>query len=190
MNPELIGPFRPAAYLTAYAYIALPNAFLATALQFALALRSGRPMAAYLGSLLLVFMGFFVASILLFRRGLGTLLDPIGIRFIVEDIAHLWTSIEKQTRLLALDGIVLTNRLFWLGIGVLVLAAAYLGSASRTGWSARGGCDAGGGSPRQRGSASARVRPCRCRRCGARSARGRACARRCRWRARRSVHRR
>jgi ABC-type transport system involved in multi-copper enzyme maturation permease subunit len=89
VNAELIGPFRPAAYLTAYAYLALPNAVLATTLQFAIALRTGRPMAAYLGSLFLVFMGFFVASLLLFARGLGTWLDPIGIRFVVEDIAHL-----------------------------------------------------------------------------------------------------
>src|SRR5688572_12228940 len=38
MSPEVIGPFRPAAYLTAYAFLLLPNAFVATALQFALAL--------------------------------------------------------------------------------------------------------------------------------------------------------
>ena len=83
-------------------------------------------MAAYLGSLLLFFMGFFVASFLLFSRGLGTLLDPIGIRFIVEDIAHLWTTTEKSWRLLALEGIVLTNRLLWVGVALGVLAVTYL----------------------------------------------------------------
>ena len=123
---ESIGPFRPAAYLTAYAFISLPNAFVATAIQFGLALRSGRPMASYLGSLLLIFMGFFVASLLLFRRGLGTLLDPIGIRFIVEDVAHLWTTYEKSWRLLELEGIVLQNRLLWLGVALAVLALTYL----------------------------------------------------------------
>ena len=116
VNAQLVGPFRPAAYLTAYLFLSLPNAFFATALQFALALRSGRPMAAYLGSLFIVFMGFFVASLLLFRRGLGTLLDPVGIRFVVEDIAHLWTTIEKNRRLLAFEGIVLQNRLVWIGV--------------------------------------------------------------------------
>jgi ABC-2 type transport system permease protein len=104
VDAEIIGPFRPAAYLTAYAFIALPNAFVATAIQFSLAARSGRAMAGYVGSLLLVFMGFFVASLLLFKRGLGTLLDPIGIRFIVEDLAHLWTMIERKTRLIGLEG--------------------------------------------------------------------------------------
>ena len=83
-------------------------------------------MAGYLGSVLLVFMGFFVASFLLFRRGLGTLLDPIGIRFIVEDLAHLWTTIEKSTRLLGLEGALLTNRLLWIGIALAALAVTYL----------------------------------------------------------------
>ena len=126
VNAELIAPFRPAAHLTAYAYIALPNALVATAIQFWMATRSGRPMASYLGSLSLVFMGFFVASMLFFKRGLGTLLDPIGIRFIVEDIAHLWTSVEKNQRLLALEGIVLANRLVWLGVALGILAVTFL----------------------------------------------------------------
>ncbi|AHM58684.1 putative membrane protein [Flammeovirgaceae bacterium 311] len=126
VDTELIGPFRPAAFLTAYTYIALPTAFVATALQFLLATLSGRAMAGYFGSFLLVFMGFFVASFLLFHRGLGALLDPIGIRFIVEDVAHLWTTIEKSWRLLELEGKVLVNRLIWLGIGLLALAFTYL----------------------------------------------------------------
>lgn len=126
VNAEVIGPFRPAAYLTAYAYIALPNAFAATAIQFLFATRSGRPMASYVGSLLLIFMGFFVASLLLYKRGLGVLVDPVGIRFIIEDIAHLWTSAEKNTRILAFEGIILRNRLVWLGVGCAAVAVNYI----------------------------------------------------------------
>jgi ABC-type transport system involved in multi-copper enzyme maturation permease subunit len=125
VDAAAVGPFRPAAYVTAYAFLALPNALVATAVQFALASRSGRAMAGYLGSLLLVFMGFFVASLLLFHRGWGTLLDPIGIRFVVEDLAHRWTSIERNTRLVGLEGIVLQNRLVWLGVAAGALAVTY-----------------------------------------------------------------
>ena len=128
VHPELVAPFRPAAYLTAYAYIALPNAFVATAIQFGLAVWSGRPMASYLGSLLLVFMGFFVATFVrfYFSPRLGMLLDPVGINFIVEDLAHLWTTIERKYRLLALEGTVLRNRLLWLGVGVSAFALTLL----------------------------------------------------------------
>lgn len=138
VDAKLIGPFRPAAFLTSYAYIAIPNAFAATSIQFALASRSGKPMAAYFGSFLVVFMGFFVASLLLFSRGLGTLLDPIGIRFVVEDIAHLWTTVEKSTRMLALEGIVLQNRLLWVTVGLVVSVIGYLSFAfthrTQTSW--------------------------------------------------------
>ncbi|EMR03318.1 ABC transporter permease/M1 family aminopeptidase [Cesiribacter andamanensis] len=126
VDAALIGPFRPAAFLSAYAIISLPNAVAATAIQFALASGSGRAMAGYFGSFLLVFMGFFVASVLLYGQGLGTLADPIGIRIIVEDIAHLWTTAEKNWRLLQLEGMLLQNRLFWLGIGGIALAGTYL----------------------------------------------------------------
>ncbi len=126
VDPKVIGPFRPAVFVGAYTFIALPNAVVATAVQFALALRSGRAMASYVGSVLLVFMGFFVAALLLFKRGLGTLLDPIGIRFIVEDLSHQWTAIERSTRLLTLEGALLGNRLVWLAIAAGILAATFL----------------------------------------------------------------
>lgn len=126
VHPDLILPFRPATFFSAYAIISLPNAFAASAIQFALAVASGRAMASYFGSFLFVFMGFFVASLLLFKQSLGAILDPVGIRFIVEDIAHLWTPIEKNSRLLAMDGNVLTNRLVWFGVGTAALVTTYL----------------------------------------------------------------
>lgn len=121
VDPALVGPFQPAAFLTAYGYISIPLAWAGTAIQFWLAARAGRVMAAYLGSFVLIFMGFFIASVLLFKRNLGTLLDPIGIRIVVEDMAHLWTPIEKNTRLLTLEGPFLMNRLLWSGVGILAI---------------------------------------------------------------------
>lgn len=129
MDPASIGPFRPAAYLTNYAFLALPNAFFATAIQFWLAVRSGRPMAAYLGSFLLIFMGFFIASMVLFNSGMGRLLDPVGIRFVLDEMSHLWTSYEKSWRLVTLEGVVLGNRLLWLGVGAAALALSWMGFA-------------------------------------------------------------
>ncbi|MGK7391670.1 MAG: M1 family aminopeptidase [Candidatus Cyclobacteriaceae bacterium M2_1C_046] len=126
VDAELIGPFRPSAFLTAYGIISLPNAFAATAIQFFFTSRSGRVMSGYFGSFLLVFMGFFIAAILLYHRSIGTLIDPIGMRFIVEDVAHLWTTVEKNWRLLKLEGIVLNNRLVWVSVAFLTLCFTYL----------------------------------------------------------------
>ncbi|RYY20262.1 MAG: hypothetical protein EOO04_20385, partial [Chitinophagaceae bacterium] len=128
VDEELIGPMLPAAYLTAYGYIAIPNAFVATALQFSLSTKSGRPMAAYMGSLILFFMSYVVGLFLLFqgRQDLANLLDLIGVHFILSELSHLWTPIEKSTRLITLEGTVLTNRLIWMGAGMFVLAVTYI----------------------------------------------------------------
>ena len=129
VDAALIGPFRPAAYLMAYGFLALPNAFAATAIQFALAARSGRPMAGYLGSLLLFFVSYVVATFLLFqgRQDLTNLLDVLGVHFILSDLSHLWTPAEKSWRLLELEGTVLANRLLWLGVALGALAVTYPG---------------------------------------------------------------
>lgn len=125
VHPDSIGPFRPQAFITAYFFIALPNAFAATTLQFALALWSGRPIAAYMGSLALFFTAFFIASLILFRSGLGTLLDPIGVRFIWDELSHLWTTVEKSHRLIELNGVILQNRLVWICVGSAIAALTY-----------------------------------------------------------------
>jgi ABC-2 type transport system permease protein len=119
-------PFRLAAYLTPYLFISLVNALVATAIQFALAVRSGRPMAAYFGSFLLFFTGFFISAAVLFWHAWGALLDPIGIRFIVEDLGRQWTPVEKNVRLLSLEGVVLQNRLLWAAVALMTLVLTHL----------------------------------------------------------------
>ncbi len=67
-----IGPFRPAAYLTAYGYIALPNAFIATAIQFSLAVRSRHTRGSYLGSMVLFFFAYIVSLVVYWFVGSQT----------------------------------------------------------------------------------------------------------------------
>ncbi len=109
VHPSSIGLLRPAAFLTAFCYIALPNAFFTTVVQFFFALRSGRPIVAYMASLALFFMAFFIASLILFKSGMGTVLDPIGIRFIWQDLSHLWTTFQKKLAAPSIERRVLTK---------------------------------------------------------------------------------
>jgi len=128
VDPEVIGPFRPAAFLTAYGFIALPNAFVGTAIQFAWAALSRRAIASYLGSVVLffvayggmIFLGFFVG-----RQDLAALLDVFGHVYITSDLILGWTPIEKNTRLIELSGTLLYSRLLWFGIALGTLAFTY-----------------------------------------------------------------
>ncbi len=124
---ELLGPFRPAAYLSAYGFIALPIAFVATAIQFSLATLSRWAIASYISSVLLLVTSQFVSNTmaLIFEwRELAKLMDLIGITGIVGEFEN-WRQIETNTRLIALEGTLLWNRLLWFGIALGILAFTY-----------------------------------------------------------------
>lgn len=126
LEPDIIGPFRPASYLTAYLFIALPNALVGTALQFSFAALNQRATGSYLGSMLLFVTSYIVCPILsLLNPELPRLLDPIG-SVGVQAMTDIWAPIEVNTRLIAPEGLFLWNRLLWFGIALGALAFTYL----------------------------------------------------------------
>lgn len=124
----LLGPFRPEAYLTAYAFLALPVALVGTTVQFTLAVLSGRAVASYAGSVLLFFTSHFVVLIAAHLVGnweLPKLLDLLGLGGIISGELETWTPAETNTRLLLLRGPLLWNRLLWLGVAGGLLIFTY-----------------------------------------------------------------
>ena len=80
-NRALVGPFHPAAYLNAYLFLLLPNAFVATALLFAMAVLSRQAVVSYVGALLIVGLTAFsyvFLALTLQQWELAKLLDPSG----------------------------------------------------------------------------------------------------------------
>jgi ABC-type transport system involved in multi-copper enzyme maturation permease subunit len=127
VDAEVVGPFRPAAYLTAYAFLALPNAFIVTSIQFAVATLGRRAIGSYVGSVLLfsvVYGGMVAVMVFLDQLALATLLDAMA-HMTLFDVTTDWTPIEKDTRLMRLEGPLLWRRLLWLGIASGVLAFTY-----------------------------------------------------------------
>ncbi|HEX6040282.1 hypothetical protein [Longimicrobium sp.] len=128
VDPAMIGPFRPAAYLTAYGFFALPSAFIGTAVQFAWATLGRRSMASYVGSVLLLFVAYGgIIAILYFleRPDLAAMLDVFGHIYITSDVTMGWTPLEKATRLVRLEGPLLRSRLLWTGVAAATLAFTY-----------------------------------------------------------------
>jgi ABC-2 type transport system permease protein len=125
---ELIGPFRPAAYLSAYVFLALPNAFVTTAFLFSISALSRQAIASYLGSVLLFFVTMFSRQFVAGELGLWSLaklLDPLGLTALSE-ISGSWTPAEKSALLVGMQGPLLANRALWLGIALSVLAFTHL----------------------------------------------------------------
>src|SRR5688500_18390137 len=129
MNPDIVGPFRPGAYLAAYVFVGLSNALIATTMQFAAALLAGRPMAAYVGSFFLFFISYPVTVFLAFSRiarpEIALVTDPIGVFAIMNQMMSNWTIVEKNVRMFTLEGSMLWNRLLWIGISVATLVFMY-----------------------------------------------------------------
>ena len=125
ISADIVGPFRPAAYINAYVFIGLTNALIATTVQFTAALLTGRPMAAYIGSMGLFFLSYPVTVFLYFSRigkpEIALLSDPIGVFAIMNEMMSNWTIVEKNVRMFTLEGPMLINRLFWIGISVVML---------------------------------------------------------------------
>lgn len=122
---DLLGPFRVAAYLSPFIFLALPNVFFATAIQFSLATLSRRAMASYLGGAALFAASYIIWPLLPDAGKWGNLLDPMSFGPVLDHLSNDWSPLEKSTRLLLLEGSFLTNRLLWLCISLGILAFTY-----------------------------------------------------------------
>ncbi len=120
------GPFRPEAHAVAFTVMALPTIFATGALFFTIATLTRRLMATYLGAFVL--LALIVGAPFLMRNPdyhtIAALLDPFGIFAFFLDTAR-WSIAERATRPIPLDGLLMWNRLLWIGIGVLLLVLSF-----------------------------------------------------------------
>ncbi|CAM4118790.1 ABC transporter permease/M1 family aminopeptidase [Gillisia limnaea] len=125
-NPEFRSPFRFASYLTNFAYLAVPTVVATTSIQFTFAALSRRPIAGYLASIAIIIFSQFGGTTVLYAldwKVTGGLMDLLGTS-IAADMEG-WSPIEKNTRLIRLEGLWFWNRLLWFAIAVGVLALTY-----------------------------------------------------------------
>jgi hypothetical protein len=128
-EPELVGPLRPAVYLTSYGVLALPTAFIFMAVQFAVAALKRRAILSYLGTVL-----FFITvggpTGLVFNvlqmPILGQLLDPTCRLTVLLVMSDTLMPLEKNTVLIGLESLILANRLLWVCLGLAILVFTHV----------------------------------------------------------------
>ncbi len=121
-------PFELWPYLSVFFLIAFPNAFIATALQFAIAALTRKVLTAFVASLLLAFFAQIIGSAaaqLFGNWDLVKLLDSVGVVGIIANDLGTWTPSEKNVRLVKLEGMFLWNRIMWISIALGSLIYAY-----------------------------------------------------------------
>lgn len=128
VDPETVGPNSFALYAWPFAVIAIPNLILSAALLFTLATLTRLMLASYIGVLVLV-MGYLTVNIVLSAdpsyQDVLARYEPLGTGAIGE-VSRYWTAAEMNTRAVPLEGNLLFNRIFVLGLSALFLAIAWL----------------------------------------------------------------
>ena len=114
------------AHLKAILVFAIPNTLFIAAVIFAIAVLTRSTVVSFIGGLVLL-VGYGVAQALttdLQNQKLAALIDPFGTNTF-RIATKYWTVADKNTLTLGYSGLMLWNRLIWLGVGALVFAFAY-----------------------------------------------------------------
>jgi ABC-2 type transport system permease protein len=115
-----------AAHLNGIAIFALPNAFFMAAVLFAIAVLARNEIVSFVAALILL-TGYGVAGALLQdirHEQIAALLDPFGTRAF-DLVTRYWTVAEKNNLSVSFQGLLLWNRVLWVGVGCVIFAAAY-----------------------------------------------------------------
>lgn len=122
IDSEVLGPTNLSYYLTTYFYFSVPTLFLFSSLFYVVAIRFKGLMPVYL-----VAIGLFILYVVTGNflnepelRTIAALTDPFGLRTF-GDVSRYWTPFERNTKVLELSGVVLSNRLLWVAIAVVAL---------------------------------------------------------------------
>ncbi len=127
LDPARVGPQFPLAYFQPYLTLVIPNLIFITAIFYALAALTRKMLPVYAGSVVLL-VGYFVATQLSTDLTVSTfaaMIDPFGGNT-VSRLTQYWTPFQRNTQLVPFTGVLVWNRLLWLGIGAAILGITYV----------------------------------------------------------------
>ena len=128
LDPDKVGPTVLGHYLYAQGLFAAPSLLVMAAGFFALATLTRSMMWTYVG--VVAFLVLYITSRVLLKDPafdtVAALADPFGVAAF-QQATRYWTAADRNTLLPPMTGLLLANRLLWLGVGALLFGAAYLG---------------------------------------------------------------
>ena len=125
-DAERFGPTFWSAHLAGFLIFVIPNTIFVGSIIFAISILTRSTLYSYVSTLALLvansIAGFMLRDIK--NENIAALLDPYGNRT-MSILTKYWTVEDKNTLTVGLQGLLLTNRLIWIAIGLLVLCIAY-----------------------------------------------------------------
>ena len=126
VHADKFAPFSAWPYLQPYLTLVLPNLLFTAAIFFALPALTRQMLPNYVGGVVLL-IGYLLAGQFLQDindKRVAALLDPFGLRA-TQILTEYWSIAEKNGRSVPLAGVLATNRLIWIAVGLAVFAFAY-----------------------------------------------------------------
>jgi ABC-2 type transport system permease protein len=126
-DSPVVGPFSFMNFLEPFLIFTVPNTLLIGSIFFSLVTFSRNITAGYISALVLVVLLGIARSITsdIENKTLSGLLEPFG-GGALEVLTEYWTPEEQNTRLIPLTGVLLMNRLLWLGVAILITGITYV----------------------------------------------------------------
>ncbi len=125
-DADRFGDFYVSAFVNNYFLFILPNMFFAGAIIYSMAIAWRSTVISFVGAMVII-VAFLVSGTLMSdidNEVLGALTDIFGIRTYSLTTKY-YTTIDKNTLSPMFEGLLLLNRLVWVGIGILILAVSY-----------------------------------------------------------------
>lgn len=126
VDPETLAPTNLGNYIYIYFGLVLPSMLALSAIIYSVAVMSRSLMASYLAimaMLILYLVGLRLLSAPEYRE-LTALLDPLMVRTFTV-FTQYWTPVERNTTLVGYEGLVLTNRMIWIGVSAFFVVLSY-----------------------------------------------------------------
>jgi len=123
VDAERFGDFYLSTIVNNYFLFILPNMFIGGSIIFFLAHKWKNTTVSFVGALVIVILYIVSGSLLtdIENETIGALLDVFGVRT-YSIYTKYWTPAEKNMLGPVFEGIILQNRLIWIGFGLLVSA--------------------------------------------------------------------
>lgn len=121
IEAEKLGAFHIMNYLQPFILFVVPNTLLVGAIFFSLVTFSRNMIAGYVGCIALILIKGIASSLLadLDNQTIASLLEPFGEQAL-NKITKFWSPSEQNSLSIPFEGVLLYNRLLWLGIGVSI----------------------------------------------------------------------
>jgi ABC-2 type transport system permease protein len=125
-SPGDFGPFSPISYLWPFLISSIPTIFLLGSMFFSLVSLTRKMMYAYIVAISFIVFYSVALNLLsdLDNKVFAALLDPFGL-VATDRVTEYWSIQEKNTQIIPVEGLLMWNRILWLGVAGFFLGICF-----------------------------------------------------------------